>query len=304
MKNIRNKLKSIFVSCRPKQWTKNLVVCAAPFLTFQPDLGLITKTLIALVCFTITSSSIYLLNDSLDINSDKLHPIKKYRPIAAGLISAKLAKTCSVLFLLISFIISLFISKILLLILFLYSTIQILYCFNLKNKPIIDLFCISSGFLLRAASGAEVAGIGLSPWFLLSVGFLSLFIAVEKRKAELIELLENNNRTRKILDIYSINLLSRFEGISSTSTLITYSLWSAGPALNGAPTSDMIITIPFVLFGILRYQYLTDSNIMKINKEIGITYTSQNPEDILLKDKGIKLTVISWLITSFILFSL
>ncbi len=295
------KLKAVLTSCRPRQWTKNLLVCAAPIFSLQLDFYIIYETIISFVCFCLVSSSIYLLNDSLDINEDRIHPIKKYRPIASGLISIRTAKTCSFLFILSSLFIASITSSSLLIILVLYSTIQIAYCINLKNKPISELICISSGFLLRAIAGGAASDISLSPWFLLSIGFLALFLAVEKRKAELIQIEEDGNITRKVLNSYSIQLLLRIESLSSTSTLITYSLWAAGPSLQGAPTSEMLITIPFVLLGILRYQLLSDPEEIKRNKIKDIKFTSQNPEEILLKDRGLKLILFIWLVITLII---
>lgn len=294
-----NKLNALLKSCRPRQWTKNLLVVAAPIFSFQFSGTIFLNTLIALICFCLISSSVYLLNDSLDVNQDKLHPIKKYRPIASGQISINYARFCSILFLLISFLISLKISKLLLLVLILYTFIQITYCLKLKNKPIFDLLCISSGFLLRSISGGVASTINISPWFLLTIGLLAFFLAVEKRKAEILQFQENGKLTRKVLKRYSLPLLLRMESLSSNSAFISYALWSSGPTIQGAPTSWMLLTTPFVLFGILRYQLLSDPDEINRNKFKDLKFTTQNPEEILLKDKGIKLTIFFWLITSF-----
>ncbi len=293
------KLNALLESCRPRQWTKNLLVVAAPIFSIQFSGTIFLNTLIALICFCLISSSVYLLNDSLDVNQDKLHPIKKYRPIASGQISINYARFCSILFLLISFLISLKISKLLLLVLILYTFIQITYCLKLKNKPIFDLLCISSGFLLRSIAGGVASTINISPWFLLTIGLLAFFLAVEKRKAEILQFQENGKLTRKVLKRYSLPLLLRMESLSSNSAFISYALWSSGPTIQGAPTSWMLLTTPFVLFGILRYQLLSDPDEINRNKFKDLKFTTQNPEEILLKDKGIKLTIVFWLITSF-----
>ena len=151
------------------------------------------------------------------------------------------------------------------------------------------------------AHSRGLADIYLSPWFILSVGFLALFLAVEKRKAELIQFKENGKLTRKVLKKYSTQLLLRIESLCSSCTLVTYSLWAAGPSMQGASTKGMLFTVPFVLFGILRYQYLSDPDISKGNMEKDLKFTSQNPEEILVKDKGIQLTILMWLITSLII---
>ena len=285
------KLRALYISCRPKQWIKNLLVFAAPIFSLNINSRVFFLSIFSLICFCLISSSIYLLNDSLDINEDKKHPIKKYRPIASGLISVKIAIFSAIFFTSLSLIISLIISKILFIILVSYIVIQISYCLKFKNKPLLDLICISSGFLLRASAGGVASDIYLSPWFLLSVGFLALFLAVEKRKAELIQFQENGKLTRKVLKKYSFPLLLRIESLCSSGTLLTYSLWAAGPALQGASTKGMLFTVPFVLFGILRYQFLSDPDVVSINKEKDMKFTSQNPEEILVKDKGIQITI-------------
>jgi len=294
-----NKLSLLLQSCRPRQWTKNLLVVAAPIFSFQLNETIFLNTLIALICFCLISSSIYLFNDSLDVNQDRLHPIKKYRPIASGQISINFARFCAILFLLISFIISLKISKLLFLVLVLYTFIQITYCLKLKSKPILDLLCISSGFLLRSIAGGVASIINISPWFLLTVGLLAFFLAVEKRKAEILQFKESGKLTRKVLKRYSLPLLLRMESLSSTSAFMAYALWSSGPTIQGAPTSWMLLTTPFVLFGIMRYQLLSDPDEINRNKLKDLKFTTQNPEEILLKDRGIKLTIIFWLITTF-----
>ena len=288
-------------SCRPRQWTKNLLVATAPIFSFSYNTDIFFSTIISLICFCFVSSAVYLLNDSLDINEDKNHPTKKLRPIPSGLISVKLAKSISFLLIFISLLIAAFVTKTLLIILIFYLVIQLFYCCFFKNKPILDLICISSGFLLRATAGGVAAKIYLSPWFLLSVGFLALFLAVEKRKAELIQFEENGKLTRKVLKRYSMPLLLRIESLSSTSALITYSLWASGPALQGAPSSEMIFTIPIVLLGILRYQLLSDPEEIKRNTQADITFTSQNPEELLIKDRGMKIIILIWFLMTFLI---
>ena len=296
-----HKFKAILKSCRPRQWTKNFIVAAAPLFSLKFDLGILYTTIISFICFCLISSSIYLLNDSLDINEDKIHPIKKYRPIPSGLISVQLAKLTSFSLIFISLLISAFVSKALFLILIGYLIIQLSYCLIFKNKPILDLICISSGFLLRSIAGGAASGIFISPWFLLSLGFLALFLAVEKRKAELVQYENNGELTRKVLKRYSMPLLLRIENLSSTSALITYSLWASGPSLQGAPSSGLIFTVPFVLLGILRYQLLSDPEEIKRNTQKDITFSSQNPEEILIKDPGMKIIIFIWLLTTLLI---
>ena len=241
---------------RPRHWTKNLLVFAAPLFSFQPELLIWIKSIQALICFCLLSSAVYILNDIIDAKSDRLHPTKKFRPIAAKLLSTTTAFIFSITLIIISLYLGFLVSNLLLLILSIYLIIQIIYCLKLKEKPLFDLMCISSGFLLRAIAGGISSNLIISPWFLLSIGLLALFLALEKRKAEIRNINVNKRITRKVLSRYSLPLLLRIESLVATSSFVTYSLWAAGPALQGAKTSWMLLTVPFVLIGIFQYQLL------------------------------------------------
>lgn len=293
--------KQLFYACRPRQWTKNLLVFAAPFFSFKIDPFLISSTLVAFILFCLLSSCIYLINDILDIEADRLHPKKSKRPIASGKVSKKAASILSFFCFIFSISLANSISFKLLLIGLIYFSIQFSYCFIFKNKAILDIFCISAGFLLRAISGAYASSLTISPWFLLSIGLLSLFLAIEKRKAELVSYKKTGIFTRKVLKDYTLSLLTRFENIVATGCFVSYSLWAAGPTLNGAPTQWMLITVPFVLIGIFRYQLLSDRELNNINY-ISNEKSTESPEEILLNDKGIKSIILSWLATCFAIY--
>ena len=283
-------------ACRPRQWTKNLLVFAAPLFAFTVDADIWLAASGSLVAFCLISSSIYLLNDSLDVQTDRQHPHKQYRPIAAGQMSVPLALTTSALLAVVSLMFAAAVSGPLAGLILAYGLIQVGYCLRLKREPLLDLFCISAGFLLRAMAGGVAAGLALSPWFLLTVGLLALFLAVEKRKAELQNTLGSGVITRKVLDHYSLPLLLRVESLASTSTFMSYALWAAGPALNGASTSWMLLTIPFVLIGIFRYQLLSDPKEYEHADSQERHYVkSEVPEEILLRDKPLQIIFIAWL---------
>lgn len=178
-----------------------------------------------------------------------------------------------------------------------YGLIQVGYCFRLKRIPLLDLFCIASGFLLRAIAGVIAGGLGFSPWFLLTVGLLALFLAIEKRKAELRGVQDRGVITRKVLERYSLPLLLRLESLVATSAFMSYSLWASGPALNGASTPWMLLTVPFALVGIFRYQLLSDPQEAERRRSESPEHTSEKPEEILLGDPGIQLTLLAWLLT-------
>ena len=291
-------LNPMFAACRPRQWTKNLLVFAAPLFAFCFEAYLWLPAVGALVAFCLISSAIYLLNDCLDVAADRAHPTKRNRPIAAGLLSVPAALTTAAVLAVVSLSLAAWVAPALAGIVLLYGLIQVGYCFQLKRMPLLDLFCIASGFLLRAIAGAVAALLPPSPWFLLTVGLLALFLAIEKRKAELRVAQDRGVITRKVLERYSLPLLLRLESTVATSAFMSYSLWAAGPALRGAPTSWMLLTVPFVLVGIFRYQLLSDPEEAERRRERPPEQSSEKPEEILLGDLGIKLTLVGWLVTT------
>ena len=294
-------LYELFKSCRPNQWTKNLLIFSAPIFAFNFNWYVWQKNFYTLIAFCCISSAIYLINDIVDIKDDQKHPIKSLRPIAAGKVGIKKAKFFAIFLIFFSLIFSFSIAPYLTNIILIYFLIQLAYCFYLKQKPILDLFCISSAFLLRGISGGVASSLKLSPWFLLSIGLLALFLAIEKRKAEIYLTTKLNIKTRKVLERYSIDLLIRYESIVSTGAFISYALWASGPTLNGAPTSLMLITVPFVLFGIFRYQLISDPIELERQKLIFPDRSIEKPEDILWQDTGIKYVVLFWLIITVII---
>jgi decaprenyl-phosphate phosphoribosyltransferase len=181
-----------------------------------------------------------------------------------------------------------------------YAVIQTAYCLGLKRQPLLDLFCIASGFLLRALAGLVATGLGASPWFLLTIGLLALFLAVEKRKAELRISLDRGVVTRQVLLRYSLPLLQRLESLVASSAFMAYALWSAGPTLRGASTSWMLLTVPFVIVGIFRYQLLSDPEETERRCARYPDRNSEKPEEILLGDRGIQLTLLGWLATAIV----
>lgn len=288
---------ALVTACRPRQWTKNLLVFASPLFAFRFEAHIWMLAGAALLAFCLISSAIYLLNDCLDVASDQAHPTKCQRPIAAGLVSVPTALTAATVLAAISLSVAAFVSPALAVVVMLYGLIQVSYCLQFKRMPLLDLFCIASGFLLRAIAGAVAAGLALSPWFLLTVGLLALFLAIEKRKAELRVSQGRGVITRKVLERYSLPLLLRLESTVATSAFISYALWAAGPALNGASTSWMLLSVPFALVGIFRYQLLSDPEEAERRRLLAPERTSEKPEEILLGDRGIQCTLLAWLVT-------
>lgn len=289
-----NIIKNLFLASRPNQWTKNLLVFLAPLFAFSFETQTFQTSIKAFIAFCLISSSIYLINDSIDKDKDKEHPTKKFRAIASGLVSIKSAFILSLVYFSLSFIIGFSLNIFFGFILVLYFLVQILYCFKLKHIPIIEFFCIASGFILRSVAGGVAANIFISSWFLLSVGMLSLFLAVEKRKAEIVNLQNSKLNTRKVLKSYSLTLINKFEAVLTSSTIMTYSLWAYGPSIGGSKSPLMIITIPLVMLGIFRYQMLSDIKQNGILKKSNINL--ETPEKIIFTDKPIQIIVLSWLL--------
>lgn len=290
-------LSPLIAACRPRQWTKNLLVFAAPLFAFRFESGVWIRAGGALVAFCLISSAIYLLNDCLDVAADRAHPSKRHRPIAAGLVSVPAALSTAAVLVVMSLSMAAWITSALAGVVLLYGLIQVGYCLQLKRMALLDLFCIASGFLLRALAGVVAGGFGYSPWFLLTVGLLALFLAIEKRKAELRVAKDRGLITRQVLERYSLPLLLRLESLVATSAFMSYSLWAAGPALNGASTTWMLLTVPFALVGIFRYQLLSDPEEAERRLLLSPDCTSEKPEEILLGDRGIQLTLLGWLVT-------
>ena len=292
-----NVFKELFIVSRPRQWTKNLIIYAAFLFFFNFEFSYFIFSTKAFICFCLISITIYTLNDILDRNSDKLHNTKKHRPIASGKLPLKIAKIYFFSILILSLSLSLSVSKLLFCSILSYFVIQLMYCLGLQRQPILDIFCIAIVFILRAVSGIRFDGVLRPHWFLLSLGLLALLLAIEKRKAELRTTISTGVVTRKVLLRYSLPLLQRLESLVACSTFMSYTLWSSGPSLNGASTSWMLLSIPFVLVGIFRYQLLSDPEEFQRRKITFPDKNAENPEEILLTDKGIQLSIIGWLVT-------
>jgi 4-hydroxybenzoate polyprenyltransferase len=289
---------------RPRQWTKNLIVFAAPLFGFSINWPSFFGSLLAFVLFCCASSSFYLINDIADVESDRRHPVKCKRPIASGAVSIPVAIALAVILLGIALSVGWWRSPNLGLTILGYAVLQTAYNLRLKRTVILDIVAIATGFVLRAYAGAAATDIVLSPGFLLCTAMLALFLGIEKRKAELrlfTVLSPQGGKMRAVLKRYSLPLLHRMESVVTTGAVISYALWSAGPALQGASTPWMLITLPLVVYGIFRYQLIGDPEEISRRHDIGLEKggKSERPEEVLLTDKPILLTVIVWIITVF-----
>ncbi len=301
-------LLAIFKSVRPRQWLKNLALFA-PIL-FEGTLfseGNILRLIYAFVVFCVLTSSIYLLNDIVDVEHDRQHPFKKFRPIASGKLSvlnAWIILTLGIIFVL---VFGYILSPYFLIACLLYLALQFAYTFYLKHVILLDVMAIAAGFLLRVYAGALTVESHVTVWFLLAVLCLSLFLAIGKRRSERTLLLGSKKieDVRKTLKGYPNSLLDGLTIMFATATWLSYAMFTfLQPPVSGEAKATLLflgnylpetltntskwlmITIPFVIYGVMRYLY-----IIYEKKE------GESPERVILSDKPILATVVMWILT-------
>jgi 4-hydroxybenzoate polyprenyltransferase len=274
-------------SLRPQQWTKNFFVFAGIVFSlnfFQA--ALLLKVVYAFMIFCFLSSSIYLINDVKDAESDKKHPTKKLRPIASGQLSPIFALCLSALLAIFALSAAFALNAMFAFTALSYFVLMVLYTFLLRDIVILDVFSIAAGFVLRAAAGVVVIAVELSPWLIICTILLALFIALGKRKHELVSL-EAAVEHRKILDEYNPQLLDQLISAVAGSTVMAYTLYTLWPeTIAKFKTHNLVYSVPFVLYGIFRYLYLI------YQKEKG-----GKPEEILLTDIPLMIDIALWIVS-------
>lgn len=252
-------IKNYFNLLRIPQWIKNFFIFV-PLVFSQHlfDTEYVELSLLGFIIFSFISSSIYIINDLIDINEDKLHPIKRFRPIPAGLIKKGTATGAAAIlaigaFSLLSFTNIKFGGTV-----FTYFVITILYSLKLKNIVILDVFTIAAGFMLRILGGAFIISVEISSWLILTTMFISLFLAVMKRRSELkFVTTDDAGSTRKVLVHYSTEFIDQMSTVTSAGVIICYALYTVSQrTVTIFKTEHLIYTTPFVVFGIFRYMYL------------------------------------------------
>jgi 4-hydroxybenzoate polyprenyltransferase len=297
----------ILKAARPRQWVKNAAVFASlvfsGFFFYQFPFYLFRVVAVAAV-FCFASSAIYILNDIIDRESDRQHPYKRKRPIASGQLSVETASIAAALFALGAVVFGWMLSPFVLLLVILYVALHIGYSFKLKHVAILDVLTIAAGFMIRVYAGAVVVNLHMSVWFLLTVISASLFMAVAKRQSErtLLTVDDPNVKsftTRKTLDKYSQRLLDIYTGMFANATWLTYALFAfqqenivtSGPLptfmafIPRAFTAQkwLMVTVPFVIYGVMRYLQL----VYEQNK-------GESPERVILQDKELLTAGILW----------
>ncbi len=278
---------NLFRSLRPSQWTKNLIIFGA--LLFSERLLLldprsVARSIAAFAIFCALSSVVYLVNDVIDRDADRLHPLKRHRPIAAGRVPVRLALLLAGVLGSVGLAAAFALRPGFGLIGALYLSLLALYSGPLKHIVIIDVLTIAVGFFLRAAAGAVVLGVTISHWLLIMTILLALFLALSKRRHELVLLADTATSHRRILQEYSPYLLDQMISVVTASTLVTYAIYTvSADTVEKFGTSLLGLTLPFPLYGIFRYLYLVHQ------KEGG-----GSPTDMLLTDRPLLICVALW----------
>lgn len=269
---------------RPRQWTKNLIAYAPLLFSHRfSDLEALLAVTGCTLCLCLVSGSVYVINDIKDKEADAKHPAKRLRPIASGKVSIPTARAIGLIALFAGLIGGFLVRPTVGLTLILYLLLQVAYNAYLKKQPILDVFSIAAGFVLRAVAGGAAGHVALSSWFLLCTTLGALFLAIEKRRQELKVLGEKAGQHRAVFDKYSLELIGRMEAVIVPSLITSYAIYS----FNSPSGQWMMLTVPFVMYGVFRYQFLsTTRNI------------TGAPEDVLLKDRPIQLSIILWVLAS------
>jgi 4-hydroxybenzoate polyprenyltransferase len=272
--------RAAFVALRPRQWTKNLLLFAGIIFAAQlSDFSRWVEALTALVAYCAASSASYLVNDVRDAPHDRLHPVKRARPIARGELSPRVAELMAALLILgaVLLVAPLGIASILFLCTF--FALQAAYTLSLKHVVLLDVMTIGGLFVVRAAAGAAAVEVRISPWLLLCTALLALFLALAKRRGELVLVGAEATPGRPVLEGYSLALVDQLVTVVAASTVISYCLYT----FTARDSKAMMVTIPFVIFGVFRYLLLIH------RRDLG-----EEPEEVLLRDLPILLCIAGW----------
>ena len=282
----RNLAIGLIKAVRPRQWMKNLLVLLAPVAALGGDVRydyreVAIKVAIAFVAFSLAASCVYLVNDVRDVEADRQHPTKRFRPIAAGVVPVWLAYTLAAVLGVAALAISWLASPNLVIVIAIYIAMQMAYCFGLKHQAVLDICIVSSAYLIRAIAGGAAAGIPLSQWFLLVMTFGSLFMVAGKRYAELQLAERTGAKIRKSLESYTASYLRFVWTLSATAMVLCYGLWAF--ERDGTNASWYAVTIIPITIAVLRYAVDVDGGL------------AGEPEEIASKDRVLQLLLLAWI---------
>jgi 4-hydroxybenzoate polyprenyltransferase len=284
----------LVVSLRPHQWIKNLLVFSG--LIFSGNLlavDLLTASLHAFTTFCLISSSIYLLNDLRDLQADRKHPVKRWRPIAAMVVPESMAWATLLLMWLASAVSVLRLPRSFTLTVFVYLLLNIAYSVRLKHVVILDMMIVASGFVLRAVAGAFVIGVQPSPWLVLCTMLLALLVVSGKRCHDVALLRQHASQAAPKAEWYTAEFLSMVMGITGGGAVVTYALYTlAEETVRRVGSQGLILTVPFVLYGVLRYLFLVHQRVREERAD------ATDPAFLFVTDLPTMLNVLGWVLTS------
>jgi len=280
--------KSIIRLLRPHQYIKNLFIFFPIFFALKiTDLDLLFKAFVAFVAFSLVASAIYVLNDYFDIEADKTHPKKRFRPLASGEISKKQARAIMLVLFVLGFFLMSILSLKATLFLGLYALMNVAYSIKLKHISIVDMLTIAVGFVLRLFVGSAVTGIVLSKWIVIMVFLLALFLALAKRRDDVLIFLKNGTQSREVIKNYNLQFLDTAMSIMGSVVIVTYLLYVTSEDVESRLHSDYLyLTAFFVIIGIMRYLQIAF-----------VFEDSGAPTRVVLKDRFIQVTIIAWIIS-------
>ena len=282
-----NRLAAVAVSLRPRQWVKNLFVFAAVIFSQNLLTPLVWPALAAFVIFCGLSGAVYLINDVADMERDRLHPVKRLRPVASGDLPEPTAAVLGALLLVASLAAAFALARPFGLVALAYGALLVAYSFWLKYVVILDVLTVAVGFVLRAVAGAEAVDVDISGWLIICTILIALFLAVGKRRHEYLSLQGAAAGHRPILAEYSEGFLDQMIAVVTASTAMAYALYTMWPeTVAKFHTRLLPLTFPFVLYGIFRYLYLL------YHRDLG-----GNPSDLLLSDRALLLNTLLWMAT-------
>ena len=286
-------INGVFLSMRPRQWTKN-VLFVFPAIVFDAGLfefDALGRVIVCSALLIMTASSIYLLNDIVDIAADRQHPEKKHRPIAAGVVPAPVAAIAAAILAAAALVCSLAFDSDLTIILVAYFLLQVAYTLYIKQIALLDILAVSAGFVLRVLAGGVVADVMLSPWLTTCAGLLALFLIIGKRRQELQMLGVAAHTARASFRHYSLPLLDELLRIVTTCVLITYVIYTVdSPTMIRHGQNFGLLTVPIVIYGIFRYLYL-----------IHVEGEGSAPDEVLLTDRPLQATLVVAMLTYFVI---
>jgi 4-hydroxybenzoate polyprenyltransferase len=277
-------LRALLKTMRLKQWAKNVFLMAA--VVFDRKLtntDAILHTIIGVFAFSLVASVVYIVNDIADVEADRRHPTKRNRPIASGKLTVPVAWVSAAILLLVAFPVAIWLSPAFALISLLYLILNLIYSKWIKHVVLLDIIILASFYVIRVAAGvALIDVVRFSPWIYIFTTFLALLMGTGKRRAELSEIADGPNDQRRVLDGYTLNFLDQLITLASGMTIITYSSYTFS-APNLPENHAMMLTIPFLIYGIFRYQYL-----------LQVKGSGSAPEELVLSDRPLQFAIALW----------